>query len=392
MKRIDIKILGLYLITFFYTISVSVLFIDKFISNYSLLINPIMWLLLFLLGLLIAKDFSFRFKSAKEKAQTVLIVVLSYLIIYFLSGIFLGYATSPFSHELVSIFKNIWSFLIIIIFQEYIRYVLLNNCSKNKVFYILVTVLFILIDLNFYKFNTNFSSGETAFKYISSVVIPSISKNMLLSYLAIVGGLYPVLAYELPIMFANIMLPIFPNHSWFVTALFELVLCLLTFLYVNFLHVKKTDRSSRREIKKSSPVISIPFLLFLFVFVGFVAGFFKYMPIAVMSNSMKPIINRGDIVVVDKINESDKTKLKVDDVIEYELDGSIIIHRIGQIIKSDNGEIKFITKGDNNNAPDFRPVTLKQVRGKVLFKIPYIGYPVVYLNEFFNNTKPNVET
>ena len=36
----------------------------------------------------------------------------------------------------------------------------------------------------------------------------------------------------------------------------------------------------------------------------------------------------------------------------------------------------YITKGDANNAPDPKKITKKDIIGKVIFSIPYVGYAV----------------
>lgn len=391
MKRINIEIILLYLFIILYISFASILFVDKLVSNYNLIINPIFWFICFIISIYICRDTKIREKAKNDKIQTILIIVLIYLIFYFISGLFFGYSKSPYSHAFISIIKNLWSFLVIIILKEYTRYCLCNNCSKSKLFYALVTILFILTEINFYNVESNFISGESAFKYVSSVIIPLIAENVLFTYLTIVCGYKAVLAYRLPIMFANIILPIFPDLNWFIIALYKLVLSFVCFLSINYIQAKKTERISRRRIKKQNPIKNIPFIITLFIFVGFVAGFFKYMPIAVMSNSMAKLINRGDLVVVEKLNSKEKKNLKQYDIIEYRLGSSIIIHRIIKIEKTSDGEVRYITKGDNNNAADNKYVLEDQVLAKVKFKVPVIGYPIVLLNEFFENTKPDVE-
>lgn len=391
MNKINIKIILLFLLIFIYEIFVSIIFVDKIVSLYNVLINPIMWLLIFIIAFYINSNDDSRIKYKTDKIQTILIIIISYIILYLLSGLLLGYTNSPFSHSIIAIIKNIWSFLIIIIFQEYVRYVLLNNCSKNNLFYFLVAILFILVEIKFYNFQNNFISGESSFKYICSEIIPIIGRNILFTYLSIVGSYKALLAYKMPLMFANLLIPIFPDYSWFLKALVELLLSLIVFLNINYIQKKKVDRIARRKIRKQNPIRNIPFIITVFLFVGFVAGFFKYMPIAVMSNSMSNLINRGDLVVVEKYKKNDKKNLKQYDIIEYQLDNSIIIHRIIKVIKLDDGTYKYITKGDYNKKPDIKPVFEKQVLGKVKFKVPKIGYPIVYLNEFFEKTKPKVE-
>lgn len=389
--KISLRTLFIYVLAILYTVFISILFIDDIVSNYNLIINPIFWILLFGISFYLFKDNKSRIKSKKDKVQTIFIIILLYLIFYFLSGLFFGYSKSPYSHTILGVIKNLWSFVIIIIFQEYVRHILANNCSKRKLFYVLITILFILIEINFYNFENNFISGEASFKYISSILLPIIVRNILFTYLTIECGFEAVLSYRMPIMFANIILPIFPDLNWFIIALYELVLPFICFVIINYMHTKKQERISRRRIRKQNPIKNIPFILILFLFVGFVAGFFKYMPIAVMSNSMANIINRGDMVVVEKLSKQEIKNLKKQDIIEYNLDGDVIIHRIVEIKKQKDGTRKFITMGDNNNAPDNKMVLEKQVIGKVKFKVSYIGYPVVYLNDFFEKTKPNVE-
>ena len=391
MKKIEHKILFIYLAVVLYVSFCSILFINDIIGKYTMVINPIFWLTIFGVVLYLMKDNEDRFKGKTDKIQTVFIIILGYLIFYFLSGLFFGYSRSPYSHAIISVIKNIWAFLSVIICQEYIRSVLVNNARKSKLFYILIIILFILIEINFYKFESNFISGEIAFKYISATIFPIIVRNILLVYLVSVGGYKASLVYRLPIAFANLILPIFPDLNWFVSALYDTVLPFVVFLQINYLHTKKEERVSRKRIRKQNPIKKIPFIVFLFLFVSFIAGFFKYMPVAVMSNSMANLIKRGDVVVIEKLSDSDIENIKLYDIVEYELDNHIVVHRVIKIEQTKDGKYKFITKGDHNGAPDNKKVSEEQIIGKVKFKIPNVGYPAVLLNDFFESTKPDVE-
>ena len=50
-------------------------------------------------------------------------------------------------------------------------------------------------------------------------------------------------------------------------------------------------------------------------------------------------------------------------------------HRIADI-KLQEGKPIYITKGDANNSPDTKEVLASEVKGKVLFSVPYVGYAV----------------
>ncbi|HBC85160.1 MAG TPA: signal peptidase I, partial [Clostridiales bacterium] len=123
----------------------------------------------------------------------------------------------------------------------------------------------------------------------------------------------------------------------------------------------------------------------------FIAGLFPYKPVAVMSNSMVPDFYRGYIVISKKIKKDDIKEIKVGDILEYQLESNVIIHRVIEIEEKDGTRL-FTTKGDNNDFPDMKKVEEKQVLGIVKFKIPYAGYPSVWFSEILFKRKSVVRT
>lgn len=102
-----------------------------------------------------------------------------------------------------------------------------------------------------------------------------------------------------------------------------------------------------------------------------IAGNYKIM--TVLSGSMEPGIKTGSVVVV---KPSDN--YKIGDIItfgEMSKTKTPITHRIYEM-KVEGSEPVYITKGDANNAPDQKEIAGKEIIGKVLFDIPYIGYAV----------------
>jgi len=93
----------------------------------------------------------------------------------------------------------------------------------------------------------------------------------------------------------------------------------------------------------------------------------------VLSGSMAPEINPGDVVVSTYINSEE---IKINDVITFVFPGSqknCITHRVINIT-NENGSIGFQTKGDANEDPDQRIIQSSELIGKVVLVIPYIGY------------------
>lgn len=92
---------------------------------------------------------------------------------------------------------------------------------------------------------------------------------------------------------------------------------------------------------------------------------------------MESEIYAGDIAVVKEI---DTDKLHEGDVIAFNIDGTVVTHRIQKII-NENGSVKYITKGDNNNVEDSRYVLPQQVEGIYKFKIRRLGNLAMFLQE-----------
>jgi len=102
-----------------------------------------------------------------------------------------------------------------------------------------------------------------------------------------------------------------------------------------------------------------------------ISGNYKVM--VVKSGSMEPKIKQGGIVIVKPAAD-----YKIGDIITfgpYSKTKSPVTHRIYDI-KIVDGQPVYITKGDANNAPDSGEVKKRDVLGKVLFSLPYLGYAV----------------
>ena len=106
-----------------------------------------------------------------------------------------------------------------------------------------------------------------------------------------------------------------------------------------------------------------------------IPSFFGWKPFIVLSNSMETDINSGDLVVVKELKDE---VLKENDVIAFNYDGIVITHRIVQVV-NDNGEIKYLTKGDNNSTEDNWYVTKNQIEGLYQYKIPGLGNLAMFI-------------
>jgi len=97
--------------------------------------------------------------------------------------------------------------------------------------------------------------------------------------------------------------------------------------------------------------------------------------VSIASGSMIPKLHPGDLVFAGK-----PADLKIGDIIIYHANCQYmpekdIIHRI---VGFESGKIS--TKGDNNPYKDPCLVETSQVKGKVIFAVPLLGWPRLFLN------------
>lgn len=96
-------------------------------------------------------------------------------------------------------------------------------------------------------------------------------------------------------------------------------------------------------------------------------------PYTVMSGSMEPTLPTGSVVVSQSVSTD---AVRFDDIITFQMESGrpqTVTHRVVAVDVVE-GETRLRTQGDANNAIDPEPIRPEQVRGKVIYHIPYVGY------------------
>ena len=97
-------------------------------------------------------------------------------------------------------------------------------------------------------------------------------------------------------------------------------------------------------------------------------------PYTVLTGSMRPTYPPGTLIVV---KPHDPATLGVGDAITFQKesgDPEVVTHRIIESRRNSKGETTFVTQGDANPSRDKNPVVAEQIRGKVWYSVPYLGY------------------
>ena len=370
--------------------ALSVIILEKTGKIFTNVINPLFWIIL---AFSIRSLFGKNYENKKFRAQIIeytLIACLIYVITYLISGLFVTFGKNPYSRTLIGIIKNLWIFGSVLIAREYIRYRLINNVFEKdkKLIVIIVTILFTLIDFRIW----NMIGTKITIYIIIAVafekLIPILSKNILYSYLAVNNNYTSSVIYEFLTNLYLWLSPILPNTPWIMETIIDTTIPVILLLYIRYTKNKLDKFKTRQKLLNSDPRNIVPLVVIIILAIWFAIGVFPIKPVAIASGSMVPSLYIGDISVIKKCGPSD---VNVGDIIEYQMDGYTVIHRIAEK-KQKKGEFYFTTKGDNNSQPDNAEVTEKQLIGKVIFKIRYLGYPAIWLHLIQEQEKLEIET
>ena len=110
----------------------------------------------------------------------------------------------------------------------------------------------------------------------------------------------------------------------------------------------KTDR-----VRFFVNFITICFLMVqILIWITRIIGIESY---TILSGSMEPVLQIGDIVLVDTKDQD----IKSDDIIAFTAGNQVVIHRV---VEADTQD-EYVTKGDANDEVDFDPVQKEEIIG-----------------------------
>lgn len=358
-----------------YIILIIYIFLSSFIKCTSLevffssFINPLLLIIISFFTYRMTNDFYLRNRKKNIKFKNILIILCFYLLIYYLSGLVFGFIKND-SFNIINV-----SLLISVLLKEFIRYRLLL-VSKKKNNYILLTLLFIILDINILSLFNNISS------YLLIELVPIILINILSTYLCINVNILSNLIYRGIIFLISIM-PLIPDLEWGLNNILLLLLVFISIYSINRIDLLNDRKSKKRKSFLEKSLFSYGMVILSVLFLMFIIGFFRYQPIAILSNSMKDYYARGDIVIIEKVKSSDIDNIKEKDIIYYRYGNKYITHRVVDIDVEDGSYI-FYTKGDNNNDVDPWRVKESDIVGLVKCRIKYLGWPSVWVYELLS--------
>ena len=366
--------------------SLRILFVEMvlvFIISFEFMMTKKFYLLSYVVFLLIPVCLGYCLlgtskRSGRNEKDVFLIFLLyglSYYFVTYVLGYFTGFERTVYSTSVFGIFLNVVSNLLFFSLMELLRWMVVSKCQYNSKWLLVLFVLFSALAelVTKYTFSTIHSREDVLSCFLA--FLPILSKNILLSYVVYYTSIINVLAYRLIMDIPIYFLPIFPDFGNYLNSVFM-------FLYPLFLlsEIQKVlflpKRMVTRETlfkRKCKYILEGCLLGLSMIFILLVSGCFRFYALTIGSNSMANKIQIGDIVILDRKKEA----YQVGDIIAYQYQGRIVVHRIYTILND-----SYQTKGDNNSMIDDWIVHDKDIVGIVRFKIPWLGLPTVKLNQW----------
>jgi signal peptidase len=97
-------------------------------------------------------------------------------------------------------------------------------------------------------------------------------------------------------------------------------------------------------------------------------------PLTVLTQSMEPGYPPGTLIFVRPVKADD---IRIGDVITYQIQSgepAVISHRVIAINSGADGSETFVLRGDNNTTADPAAVIPAQVKGRLWYAVPFVGW------------------
>ncbi len=316
--------------------------------------------------------------SIHYKQVTLLMAVMAFLIItvFYLTGLRFGFrrATVPFS--LHNLLRYILPITAIIIFSELIRAVML--AQRKRSVSICAWIVGVLAELLCSSALIDITNVYLLMDLVGMTLFPATVANLLYNYLSVRYGVRPNITYRLLMNLYPFIIPYSPALPDAIKAFAKMLIPLAVFAFIAALYEKKPRRAKEKKSKwrfvwiGASGVVSVLFIMLI-------SCQFRFGAIVIGSESMTGALNVGDAVIYEEYRDQ---IIQEGDVIIFMRHDARVVHRVLKI-ECINGQNRYYTKGDANEAPDTGFVTDSEIIGVTDLKIAYIGFPTVWLHRLF---------
>lgn len=318
-----------------------------------------------------------------NKNQVLLImtvIALLYVMAYYLTGLEFGFYKNLYRLNFNNFLKYFLPVAAVILCSEIIRFVLLaqNDKLTSALCYLSCVVADMLICSNI-PYVTSFARFMDL---VAGALFPAVFANFLYNYLSKRYGIYPNLVFRAITTLHAYAFPISSGISESLVNLFKILLPFAIYFFIDALYEKKRRYAlgnKSRVWRIMSKILTVIVVIIMIGTVMLISNQFYFGAYVIATESMTGELNQGDVAIYESYE--DQTIIE-GQVIVFEKDGSMIIHRVADI-KIINGNTRYYTKGDVNEDFDSGYITDADIVGLVNLKLPYLGFPTIWIRSLF---------
>lgn len=305
------------------------------------------------------------------------IMGMLYVMLYYLSGLRFGFYKTGYGAVFEKLFKFALPIAAIIILSEVIRTVV--RAQNSRVADMLVYLSCVIAEVLTYSNIPGINSFGKFMDVVGLTFFPAIISNLLYHYLSKRYGFFPNTVYRLLTSLYLYVIPVKPAMPDSLFSFVNLFIPILIYIFIDSLFEKKKKYALAKK-HRLSKVFTVFTVIIMVSLAMLISNQFKFGTLVIATDSMTGELNRGDAAIYERYEEQDIT---VGQVIAFEKNGSVYVHRVVDI-KHVDGVTQYYTQGDANDDPDTGFITAAQIVGTVDLKIPYVGFPTIWLRSLFN--------
>ena len=309
-----------------------------------------------------------------EVAMIMGVIAVVYVTLYYLLGLEFGFAKTVYGTTIDIIFKFILPISVIIVSTELVRVVM--RAQEDKAADILSYMSCVVAEVLVHFTLSDILNFKTFMDVIALAFMPAVLSNLLYHYLAKRYGIIPNIAYRIIITLYPYVISYITRIPNSLLAFVNLILPLVIYIFIDYLYEKKR-RYALSQKSKIGTVITIILVVMMALLVMLVSNVFRFGAYVIATDSMTGELNKGDIAIYEQYDDQEIEEGKV---IVFSKHGKKVIHRVVDIAHI-NGQTRYYTKGDMNSELDVGYITDGDIIGLVELKLPYFGYPTLWLRE-----------
>lgn len=319
------------------------------------------------------------FSSVHRRAVlfVALTVAVLYTVLHLLSGLRFGFYLADLPLTARSLFSYIIPIALTVISTEIIRGAFLGQKGGAlQLMAFAVGVLTEVLLVSSFSAVTNFTRFMDL---VGMALLPALAAQPLYQYTGKHYGIWPAVIYRLITTLSPYIIPIRSGIPDSLSSFLALVVPVLLLFLLKLLYGKSVKSTEGRRAGKWMYATAAFALLLVVSFVMLISGEFRYKFLIIATESMTGSIDKGDGVIYEEYTGQ---FVGEEDVIVFLLDDRVTVHRVVKISHI-NGENRYYTKGDANDTPDPGFTTDSDILGVVKTKLPYFGYPTLWLRGAF---------